>query len=116
MTGEPIHVVPDGEDWLVRRQGKPDPIGRYDTQAEAEKAGRDRAKGEHSESGLPGRTGQTRERDSNGTPPPPRRGGRPRKAAPPAGGVRAGRTPPGVPCPAASGSQTGILNQWLSTS
>lgn len=71
---KPVHVVPDGARWAVRREGSQRASSLHETQAAAERAGRDLAQGDETEFLLHGRNGQIRERDSYGHDPYPPRG------------------------------------------
>jgi hypothetical protein len=69
--GKPVHVVPRGGRWAVKRAGSRRASSTHDTQAQAERAGRSRAKRGKTEFLLHGRDGQIRERDSYGHDPNP---------------------------------------------
>lgn len=71
---KPVHVVPDGERWAVRREQARRASSLHDTQAAAEQAGRDLARRDQTEFLLHGRNGQIRERDSYGNDPYPPKG------------------------------------------
>jgi Arc/MetJ-type ribon-helix-helix transcriptional regulator len=62
--GRGVHVTPRGGRWAVEREGGQRASSLHDTQAEAEKAGRETARREHVEFYLHGRDGQILERDS----------------------------------------------------
>lgn len=64
-----IHVMPSGDDWVVKREGEDDPLSTHRTQAEAEEAGREVAKREEVEFMLHGSDGRIREKDSYGNDP-----------------------------------------------
>ncbi|MBV9488045.1 MAG: DUF2188 domain-containing protein [Frankiaceae bacterium] len=66
-----VHVVPHDDGWAVRREDSARVSRTYDTQAEAEAAGRDAARQDHVEFLLHGRDGRIRERDSYGNDPYP---------------------------------------------
>lgn len=68
---KPVHVVPDADRWAVRREGSERASSLHDTQAAAERAGRELARNSHTEFLLHGRNGQIRERDSYGNDPYP---------------------------------------------
>jgi hypothetical protein len=67
----PIEVRPQGEQWVVARQGSARALSKHPTQKEAEPVGRDRARQDKVEFILKGRDGQIRKKDSYG--PDPRR-------------------------------------------
>jgi hypothetical protein len=67
----PVHVVPHGDDWAVRREGNERATSTHDTQAEAIAAGRPLAQRDETEFLLHGSDGQIRERDSYGNDPYP---------------------------------------------
>jgi len=67
--GEGIHVVPNGSEWAVTHGGGTGPEQTFPTQAEAERAGREMARAEHTEFILHGQDGKIRERDSYGNDP-----------------------------------------------
>jgi Uncharacterized protein conserved in bacteria (DUF2188) len=69
--GKPVHVVPQGDRWTVKREGAQRASSLHDTQAEAEKAGRPLARTDQTEFYLHGRDGQIREKDSYGNDPNP---------------------------------------------
>ncbi len=66
-----IHVVKRGDQWGTLREGGQRVSSRYDTQAEAIKAGRDMAREEKGELLIHGRDNQIRARDSYGNDPCP---------------------------------------------
>jgi hypothetical protein len=69
--GKPVHVVPQGDRWAVKREGAQRASSLHDTQAEAEKQGRPLARADQTEFYLHGRDGQIREKDSYGNDPNP---------------------------------------------
>lgn len=69
--GKPVHVVPQGGRWAVKREGNQRASSLHDTQAEAERAGRPVARTEQTEFYLHGRDGQIRQKDSCGNDPHP---------------------------------------------
>jgi hypothetical protein len=72
MAGKkPVHVTSHDDGWAVRREGASRASSVHRTQAEAEQAGRDRARADHTEFLLHGRNGEIRERDSYGNDPYP---------------------------------------------
>jgi hypothetical protein len=70
----PVHVVPRGDQWIVEREGGQRASSLHDTQRQAEQAGRETARNEHTEFLLHGRDGQIKERDSYGNDPYPPKG------------------------------------------
>jgi hypothetical protein len=68
MAGTPVHVVPSGDAWGVRREGG-DMLSTHPTQSEAEQVGRDLAKSEQVEFVLHNQAGAIREKDSYGNDP-----------------------------------------------
>jgi Uncharacterized protein conserved in bacteria (DUF2188) len=69
-----VHVTPHGDRWAVEREGGQRASSLHDTQAEAEKMGRETARREHVEFFLHGRDGRIRDRDSYGNDPFPPKG------------------------------------------
>jgi hypothetical protein len=61
-----IHVVPNGDEWAVKREGTDAPLSTHRTQAEAEQVGRDQAKQDRVEFELHGQDGRIRAKDSEG--------------------------------------------------
>lgn len=70
----PVHTVPHGDGWANRRAGSQRVSQTYDTQREAQAAGRETARREQTEHLTHGRNGQIRERNSYGNDPNPPRG------------------------------------------
>jgi hypothetical protein len=68
---KPVHVVPQGDKWAVKREGNQRATSLHDTQREAEQAGRPAARQGETEFFLHGRNGQIRQRDSYGNDPNP---------------------------------------------
>lgn len=68
---KPVHVVPHGDGWAVKREGNQRASSLHDTQAEAERVGRPAARAEQTEFYLHGRDGQIRQKDSYGNDPNP---------------------------------------------
>jgi hypothetical protein len=68
MASTPVHVVPSGDQWGVRREGE-DMLSTHPTQAEAEQVGRDLARSEKAEFVLHNQAGAIREKDSYGNDP-----------------------------------------------
>ena len=64
-----IHVVPVGDQWMVRRENVQEPLSTHTTQAEAEAAGRAQAKTDEVELVIHGQDGQIREKHSEGNDP-----------------------------------------------
>ena len=70
---KPIHVVPHDAGWAVEREGGQRASSVHRTQAEAEQAGRSKARADQTEFILHNRKGEIRARDSYGNDPfPPR--------------------------------------------
>jgi hypothetical protein len=67
----PIHTVPHGDGWANRREGNQRVTEVFDTQREAQAAGRDVARRDGTEHLTHGRNGQIRERNSYGNDPHP---------------------------------------------
>lgn len=65
------HIVPRGSDWAVRREGADRVTSIHSTQREAELAGREIARNQHTELFIHGRDGRIRDRDSFGHDPSP---------------------------------------------
>ncbi len=62
-----VHVTPRGDRWAVVREGSERASSLHDTQAQAEKKGRETAQRDKTEFYLHDRQGQIRERDSYGS-------------------------------------------------
>ena len=62
-----VHVTPRGDRWAVVREGSERASSLHDTQAQAEKKGRETARRDKTEFYLHDRQGQIRERDSYGS-------------------------------------------------
>ena len=72
---QPVHTAPDPKGgWKVQREGAQRASSTHDTQAQAEKAGRELARKDKAEFLLHGKDGQIRERDSYGNDPHPPKG------------------------------------------
>lgn len=71
--GANVHVVPSDGGWDVKLEGH-STARHFDTQGEAMSAGREIARGNHSEHIVHGRDGRIRQRDSYGRDPFPPRG------------------------------------------
>ena len=61
-----VHVTPRGDRWAVVREGSERASSLHDTQAQAEKKGRETARRDKTEFYLHDRQGQIRERNSYG--------------------------------------------------
>lgn len=68
---KPVHVVPHGDGWAIKREGNQRASSLHDTQAEAERVGRPVARADQTEFYLHGRDGQIRQKDSYGNDPNP---------------------------------------------
>lgn len=64
-----IHVVPNGDQWSVRREGSQRSSGNYPTQTAAETAARATARRENGELFIHRPNGEIRDRDSYGNDP-----------------------------------------------
>ena len=62
-----VHVTPRGDRWAVVREGSERASSLHDTQAQAEKKGRETARRDKTEFYLHNQQGQIRERDSYGS-------------------------------------------------
>ena len=71
MAKKNVHVTPQGNKWVVKREGSQRASSVHDTQKEAEKKGRQIARNDKAEFVLHNRQGQIRERDSYGSDPYP---------------------------------------------
>ena len=68
-----IHVVPNGNGWVTKREGESRPASAHRTQTAAENAAKQVARREHGEVFTHRRDGTIRDRDSYGNDPfPPR--------------------------------------------
>lgn len=68
-----VHVVPSGNGWAVKQEGRSTPLSNHRTQQAAEDAGRPVAKRNQSELVTHRPNGQIRDKDSfGGDPCPPR--------------------------------------------
>jgi len=71
--GKNIHVVPNGERWAVKKEGRVTPLSSHRTQELARESAVPLAKGNKSEVVIHGRDGKIRDKDSYGNDPcPPR--------------------------------------------
>ena len=68
-----IHVVPDGDEWAVKRENSERASAKADTKEKAEKIGRKIAKDEKGELIIHGRDGRIQDSDSYGNDPMPPR-------------------------------------------
>lgn len=67
------HVIPQGDQWAVKREGTDRVSSLHDTQSDAERAGRDLARTHGTELVIHRPNGQIRDSDSYGNDPiPPR--------------------------------------------
>ena len=73
-TKRGVHVTPRGDKWAVVREGSERASSLHDTQAQAEKKGRDTARRDKTEFYLHNQQGQIRERNSYGSDPRPSKG------------------------------------------
>ena len=64
MAQKGIHVVPDGRGWAVRRAGASRASGLFETQKEAVRVARDKARSEAGELYIHGTDGRIRERST----------------------------------------------------
>jgi len=74
MTGKSQHVVPSGGRWAVRSAGATRASRTFDTQEEAIKVAREKAKRAGSELYIHGRDGRIRDRSTFGHYPHPPKG------------------------------------------
>jgi len=70
MSKRNVHVVPQGNKWAVKPEGKP-PVSTHRTQEAAEDAGRRMAKQGETELVIHRPNGQIRDKDSYGNDPNP---------------------------------------------
>lgn len=66
-----IHIVPDGDNWAVKREEGERAIARTNTKAEADQIGRDLARREGGELIIHGKDGKIQDSDSFGNDPNP---------------------------------------------
>jgi hypothetical protein len=64
-----IHVLPVGDQWMVRREGTEEPLSTHSTQAEATETGRAQARTDEVELVIHDKSGNIREKDSHGNDP-----------------------------------------------
>lgn len=69
MAKKPVHVVPAGDKWAVKKEGSARASSSHGTQAAASKAGKSIAKREKTELYVHGRDGRIRERNTYGNDP-----------------------------------------------
>ncbi len=74
MKKKNVHVVPQGDNWAVKREGCIRPSKVTDTQSEAINRAREIAKNNQSEMVVHGRNGKIRQKDSFGNDPFPPKG------------------------------------------
>jgi hypothetical protein len=67
----PVHVVPHGDSWAVKREGSDRASSVHPTQAAAEQAGRQIARADKTEFNLHGRDGRVGAKYSYGNDPNP---------------------------------------------
>lgn len=68
-SNDAIHVLPDGDRWVVKREGEDKPLSTHDTQKEAAEAGRAVAESANVELLLHAEDGTIREKHSHGNDP-----------------------------------------------
>lgn len=66
---DPIHVAPDGAQWLVQRESDDDPLDTFLSEDHAINFGRDQARNERAELVVHDRDGRIRDRHSYGNDP-----------------------------------------------
>ncbi|MFH1029926.1 MAG: DUF2188 domain-containing protein [bacterium] len=66
-----IHIVPSGNRWAVKQEGKTDPLSTHRTKDLADQKGRAEARKEEVELIIHGRNGQIQDKDSFGKDPCP---------------------------------------------
>lgn len=71
MSKRNVHIVPSGNGWAVKQEGKAGPVSNHRTQGAAEDAGRRVAKISQSELVIHRANGQIRDKDSYGKDPNP---------------------------------------------
>lgn len=71
MSKKPVHTVPHGDGWANRRSGSTRVSKTFRTKAEAQAAGRDTARREHTEHVIHRKDGKIGERNSYGNDPHP---------------------------------------------
>ncbi len=70
----PVHTVPHGDGWANRREGSSRVSKEFDTKREAQDAGRDTARREHTEHVIHKKDGEIGEKNSYGNDPHPPKG------------------------------------------
>jgi len=73
MAKRDVHVVPSGNKWVVKEQGKATPLSSHRTQRTASEAGKKVAKANESELVIHRPDGTIRDKDSYGNDPSPPR-------------------------------------------
>jgi hypothetical protein len=68
---KPIHVVPNGNQWSVKREGNPLPISNHNIQRTALEKGERIARQNKTELVIHGQDGRIRDKDSYGNDPHP---------------------------------------------
>lgn len=71
MARKNVHVVPSGNGWAVKQEGRQSPISNHRTQSAAENAARPVARRNESELVIHRANGQIRDSDSYGRDPNP---------------------------------------------
>jgi hypothetical protein len=71
MSKENVHVVPSGNGWAVKQEGRSTPLSNHRTQGAAENAARPVARRNESELVVHRPNGQIRDKDSYGNDPHP---------------------------------------------
>lgn len=74
MAKKPVHTVPHGDGWANRREGASRVSQTYDRKADAQAAGRETARREHTEHIIHNRDGKIGSRNSYGNDPHPPKG------------------------------------------
>jgi hypothetical protein len=72
--GKNVHVVPSGNGWAVKQEGKATPVSQHRSQRTAIESGTSTAKANHSELLIHRPTGEIRDRNSYGNDPKNRKG------------------------------------------
>lgn len=71
MTKKNIHIVPDGNRWAVKREGKESPLSTHRTKELADNTGRPVARRDKVEIVIHGKDGRIQDKDSFGNDPYP---------------------------------------------
>lgn len=74
MNKKPVHVVPSGGKWVVKREGSAAASSTHRKQSTAWEKGKSIARSQKSEAYLHGRDGRIRERNTYGNDPPTSKG------------------------------------------